>query len=256
MGKGGGTAPLSRPAAPARTPHRPVHGKKKQAAIQQAQELRKAKKQLQKRHSATTTTTTNTHATENIIPQVSDAMVQHRVLLSCVDRIRSLLPKTDKPTPSSSSQQPRQDRGRDRSADIARLLPFQPLKRHVLWMTPKEQDASSTLTLTQELEAFADYVSVRATSSSPSPLEALTRPSPPPFPALTSSTRWRTRHARGCWTTFATPSTASCPGARGCGRLGRTRRYVVAGFETPPQSVQSHSHHPPLPPHYRDCPST
>jgi len=178
MGKGG-TAPLSRPAAPARTPHRPVHGKKKQAAIQQAQELRKAKKQLQKRHSATTTTTTNTHATENIIPQVSDAMVQHRVLLSCVDRIRSLLPKTDKPTPSSSSQQPRQDRGRDRSADIARLLPFQPLKRHVLWMTPKEQDASSTLTLTQELEAFADYVSVRATSSTPSPFEALTRPSPP-----------------------------------------------------------------------------
>lgn len=152
MGKGG--AGKLRGPAPAR--HHHVHGKKKQAVIQNAQELRRAKKHLQQ------------HSGEAGPSAPDDAMVQRRVLLSCVDRIRSLLPKTDKPTPSSSSGQqhgmPRQDRSRDRSADIMRLLPFQPLKRHVLWMTPKEQDASSTLTLTQELEAFADYVSVRPLS--------------------------------------------------------------------------------------------
>jgi hypothetical protein len=39
-------------------------------------------------------------------------------------------------------------------------LPYQAMKRNVGWLTVAEQDANSTLSLTEELERFASYVGV------------------------------------------------------------------------------------------------
>lgn len=39
-------------------------------------------------------------------------------------------------------------------------LPHKALKKNVLWLSPKEQDASSFVSLTEELNKFASYVEV------------------------------------------------------------------------------------------------
>jgi hypothetical protein len=89
---------------------------------------------------------------------VTNDMVQECILASSIDRIIGLLPKPrhrQRPSSSGGSQ------GKvPRSAD---RIPTKPMKRDVLWMTPKEQDASSTLSLTEEIRSFANYVSVRHT---------------------------------------------------------------------------------------------
>jgi hypothetical protein len=92
---------------------------------------------------------------------VTDDMIQEKHLSSCVDRISGMLPRAGyKPAPSSQQKAPRRY---DCNSIFGpwTSLPLRPLKKSVLWMTTKEQDATSTMTLAQELESFAEYISVR-----------------------------------------------------------------------------------------------
>jgi hypothetical protein len=83
---------------------------------------------------------------------ITGEMVDDKLAVSCADRIHSLLPK------------PKQKRPPQQQTKVVlrpwSAIPAKPLKRNVLWMTTKEQDASSTMSLSEELEKFAVYVSV------------------------------------------------------------------------------------------------
>ena len=132
------------------------HSNKKQTAIAYANERRKATKRLQLQEKQ------RCIATASAAAVISKEMVDQRIERTCIDRIKSFLPKYHKPPPFSGHNN---DRGRDRTIEVTKLLPYRPLKRNVLWMSMKEQDASSTMTLTEELESFADYVSVSSIKS-------------------------------------------------------------------------------------------
>ena len=115
---------------------------KKQIAASIALERRKTKKRL-------------SSAGETAI---TDEMVGEKLATSCADRIHGMLPKPKPKRPPMQQQERKHPRPWT-------LLPTKPLKRNVLWMTMKEQDASSTMSLSEEIQSFADYVSVRSIDS-------------------------------------------------------------------------------------------
>ena len=45
------------------------------------------------------------------------------------------------------------------------MIPYQPLKKNVSWLPVKQQDVNATISLTKELEKFAEYISVRFAST-------------------------------------------------------------------------------------------
>ena len=111
---------------------------KKQIAASIALERRKTKKRL-------------SSAGET---EITDEMVGEKLATSCADRIHGMLPKPKPKRPMIQQQERKNPRPWT-------LLPTKPLKRNVLWMTMKEQDASSTMSLSEEIQSFAEYVSVR-----------------------------------------------------------------------------------------------
>ena len=88
---------------------------------------------------------------------ITDEMVGEKLATSCADRIHGMLPKPKPKRPPYQQQEKKHPRPWT-------LIPTMPLKRNVLWMTMKEQDASSTMSLSEEIQSFADYVSVRPLS--------------------------------------------------------------------------------------------
>lgn len=112
---------------------------KKQIAASIALERRKTKKRL-------------SSAGET---EITDEMVGEKLATSCADRIHGMLPKPKPKRPMIQQQERKNPRPWT-------LLPTKPLKRNVLWMTMKEQDASSTMSLSEEIQSFAEYVSVRS----------------------------------------------------------------------------------------------
>ena len=85
---------------------------------------------------------------------ITEEMVGDTLATSCADRIHGMLPKPKPKRPQTQQQERKNPRPWT-------LLPTKPLKRNVLWMTMKEQDASSTMSLSEEILSFANYVSVR-----------------------------------------------------------------------------------------------
>jgi hypothetical protein len=112
---------------------------KKQIACSMALEKRKTKRRL-----------SGSGETE-----ITQGMIDDKLASSCVDRIQGMLPKPKQKRP------PTQQQG-TKNLRPWTMLPAKPLKRNVLWMTMKEQDPSSTLSLSDEIKSFADYVSLDA----------------------------------------------------------------------------------------------
>jgi DNA polymerase sigma len=110
---------------------------KKQIACSMALEKRKTKRRL-------------SGSGETEITQV---MIDDKLASSCVDRIQGMLPKPKQKRPPTQQQGPKNPRPWT-------ALPAKPLKRNVLWMTMKEQDPSSTMSLSDEIKSFAAYVSL------------------------------------------------------------------------------------------------
>ena len=86
--------------------------------------------------------------------EITDEMVGEKIATSCADRIHGMLPKPKSKRPTLT--QPEKKIPRPWST-----LPAKPLKRNVLWMAMKDQDQSSTMSLSDEIQSFADYVAVR-----------------------------------------------------------------------------------------------
>jgi hypothetical protein len=86
--------------------------------------------------------------------EITNEMVGDLLAISCADRIHGMLPKPKPKRPVLQQQEKKNPRPWT-------SLPMKPLKRNVLWMTMKEQDASSTMSLSDEIKSFAEYVSVR-----------------------------------------------------------------------------------------------
>ena len=86
--------------------------------------------------------------------EITDEMVGEKLATSCADRIHGMLPKPKSKRPTFT--QPEKKIPRPWST-----LPAKPLKRNVLWMAMKDQDQSSTMSLSDEIQSFADYVAVR-----------------------------------------------------------------------------------------------
>lgn len=86
--------------------------------------------------------------------EITDEMVGEKLATSCADRIHGMLPKPKSKRPTLT--QPEKKIPRPWST-----LPAKPLKRNVLWMAMKDQDQSSTMSLSDEIQSFADYVAVR-----------------------------------------------------------------------------------------------
>ena len=84
---------------------------------------------------------------------ITAEMIGEKMANSGADRIHGMLPKPKPKRP----QIPQNERKNTRPWTT---LPTKPLKRNVAWMTMKEQDASSTMSLSEEIQSFADYVAV------------------------------------------------------------------------------------------------
>jgi hypothetical protein len=86
--------------------------------------------------------------------EITDEMVGEKLATSCADRIHGMLPKPKAKRPMAQQFEKKNPRPWT-------SIPTKPMKRNVLWMTMKEQDSSSTMSLSDEIRSFADYVSVR-----------------------------------------------------------------------------------------------
>lgn len=84
---------------------------------------------------------------------ITAAMIGEKMVNSGADRIHGMLPKPKAKRP----QIPQNER---RNTRPWTTLPTKPLKRNVAWMTMKEQDSSSTMSLSEEIQSFAEYVAV------------------------------------------------------------------------------------------------
>ena len=92
---------------------------------------------------------------------ITSDMISDKLVTSCVDRIASVLPKVrPKPNPPSCSNGNNNGNRRHSNQPYDVPIPYYPLKKNILWMSMKEQDASSTMSLSEEIMNFADYVSV------------------------------------------------------------------------------------------------
>lgn len=86
--------------------------------------------------------------------EITDEMVGEKLATSCADRIHGMLPKPKAKRPVAQQIEKKNPRPWT-------SIPTKPMKRNVLWMTMKEQDSSSTMSLSDEIKSFAEYVSVR-----------------------------------------------------------------------------------------------
>lgn len=116
-------------------------------------ENRRVKRMLSSQPSATDASTTGSGPSP-----VTDQMVKSAILASSYDRILSLLPRQYKPAPAQSVAMA--SRNKPNAYDKIRL-PLIPIKKHISWLSPALQDAvTPTYTLSDEIYAFVDYVSV------------------------------------------------------------------------------------------------
>lgn len=111
---------------------------KKQFLVNQALEKRKVKRRLSK-----------TLPSEDI---TSD-LINDKITESHIDRLQNMLP----PGIRTYNQFIKPQNQRRNRKD---LLPYKPLKKHVLWLPVNQQGENANVSLTKELEMFASYVSV------------------------------------------------------------------------------------------------
>jgi hypothetical protein len=103
---------------------------------------------------------------------VSDELIRNYQHRSYLDRLQSLLSgkkyssrltKYKRETQSavkSNGNRQRFNGGETSSSDSIKLLPFAPLKSDVLWLPLSQQDRNA-ISLTEEIEKFHSFVSVR-----------------------------------------------------------------------------------------------
>ncbi len=117
---------------------------KRQLKIQQLLQRRKARLRLQQANPGTV---------------VSTDMIQDELANSQCKRIVTMLPTFHN---KSKKIFARNAVGNKQYAvgQAIRALPTSVLKKHVGWLSMKQQDAKSDLSLTEEIESFANYVGV------------------------------------------------------------------------------------------------
>eukprot|EP01038_Epipyxis_sp_PR26KG_P008473 gene8473-11455_t len=100
---------------------------------------------------------------ENYEPvKVTSEMIQERLIRSHIDRIQSFLPKYNKRGNFNNGNNPsfrKLNRGYFRQ--VMKSIPYAPLKRDVSWLALHYQDSNSNLSLSEELEMFSSYVSLK-----------------------------------------------------------------------------------------------
>jgi hypothetical protein len=96
---------------------------------------------------------------ENDGQEISNEMVDAALIEEQLKRIQRALPDFKSRFKNSSGWN-NFDRNSNISIDLVNKLPFQSLKKNVHWLTVKEQDKKSDISLTEELELFALYVAV------------------------------------------------------------------------------------------------
>ena len=87
--------------------------------------------------------------------EITSDIVNEQISISHVDRIQNMLPLGIKVF--GSTFQPKR-----KKIDPRHILPYQSLKKYVHWLPVNQQDATSSVTLTKELEEFCKYVAVSA----------------------------------------------------------------------------------------------
>jgi DNA polymerase sigma len=125
-------------------------------AVRAAAERKKAvlllQRQMLLKRSGNTNSITASSSSDADPPKITDDMISETMLKTLVDRIESALPKRYVPSPSQS---------RPHSQALCwKHLPFLPLKRNVSWLQLKQQDRNVTVSVAEELLAFASYVKV------------------------------------------------------------------------------------------------
>lgn len=87
--------------------------------------------------------------------EYNDGLIQTEIIQKRLSQLVHALPSNAKRYFDPQSHQQKMNS----YVDIDQL-PYLAMKRHVGWLTVAEQDANSTLSLTEELERFATYVGV------------------------------------------------------------------------------------------------
>ena len=119
---------------------------KKQWRVAMAAEERRARIKLQKQQSS-----------GNEV--ISTDQVQEAVLENQYQRAHSMLPDFREKLKRAITRNSMGEVTQEVQAAM-RQVPSCPQKRDVPWLTAKEQDATSDLSLTEEIEKFAEYVGV------------------------------------------------------------------------------------------------
>ena len=125
---------------------------KQQQRANAALEKRKAIRRLEKQTSSTYQPSDAVDVPSSSV--ITSDMLHESMLTSAVDRIASALERKFVPIP-----RPLAIEAQNSSSPWA-YLPYVPLKRMVHWLAPKQQDRNSHVSLTEEILAFANYVSV------------------------------------------------------------------------------------------------
>lgn len=86
-------------------------------------------------------------------------MVQDAMVASQCKRIATLLPVFHEKTKRVFARNSMGNKYSEVSRAI-RSIPTRPLKKHVGWLSVKQQDEKSDISLTEEIQAFAKYVGV------------------------------------------------------------------------------------------------
>ena len=95
--------------------------------------------------------------TNNNDKQITESMIDDLITERAIDRIASLLPRGHgRKLNSQFRGGGQQDKNRPWLQ-----IPYKPLKAHIGWLTSREQDTSNFMSLSEEIEKFAEYVNVR-----------------------------------------------------------------------------------------------
>ena len=121
-------------------PRRPVD-KRKLALANQTRVRRSAQRRLIK---------------NNVDPSIiTNEMISSHLAQRDIDRMDAMSRKSN-----NNQNQYKGSVQRKHPTSFVNQLPYKPLKKHVLWLSCAQQDAHANVSLTKELEYFADYVKV------------------------------------------------------------------------------------------------